>query len=127
MSLSDDFYGIFVAIMINNVLTFVMNMFAIYMLEKMSRAKWSMENDDTQVAKKTTQMDREVAAGFFDYKMMIPDFVFSNFTHNIPRHSSSLDSNRSSNIDSSPNESIISLHENDDDAENPPLIHGDGL
>ena len=52
--------------MINNVLTFVMNMFAIYMLEKMSRAKWSMENDDTLVAKKTTQMDREVAAGYFD-------------------------------------------------------------
>ena len=63
---SDDFYGIFVAIMISNVLTFVMNMFAIYMLEKMSRAKWSMENDDTLVAKKTTQMDREVAAGYFD-------------------------------------------------------------
>ena len=113
--------------MINNVLTFVMNMFAIYMLEKMSRAKWSMENDDTLVAKKTTQMDREVAAGYFDYKMMIPDFVFRNFTRNIPRHDSSLDSDRSSNIDSSPNESIISLHENSGDAENPPPIHEDSL
>ena len=93
--------------MINNVLNFVMNMFEIYMLEKMSRAKWSIENDDTQQAKMTTQMDREIAAGFFDYKMLIPDFVFRNFTRNIPRCDSSLDSNRSSNIDTSDDESII--------------------
>ena len=51
VSADDGFYRISIAIMINNVLTFVMNMFAIYMLEKMSRAKWSMENDDTLVAK----------------------------------------------------------------------------
>ena len=113
--------------MINNVLTFVMNMFAIYMLEKMSRAKWSMENDDTLVAKKTTQMDREVAAGYFDYKMMIPDFVFRNFTRNIPRHESSLDSNRSSNIDSSQSESTVSLREDRDDAETAPHFNEDSL
>ena len=44
----DDFYSIFEAIMIYNVLNFFMSMFAIYMLEKMSRAKWSIENDDSE-------------------------------------------------------------------------------
>ena len=85
--------------MINNVLNFVMNMFAIYMLEKMSRAKWSIENDDTREAKKTTQMDREVAAGCYDAKMMIKDFKFSNFTRNIPPNESILGPDRSSYID----------------------------
>ena len=53
--------------MVNNVINFAMNMFAVYMLEKMSRAKWSVKHDTTKEAKQTTQMDREVAAGFFDY------------------------------------------------------------
>ena len=87
--------------MINNVLNFVMNMFAIYMLEKMSRAKWSIENDDTREAKKTTQMDREVAAGWYDYKMNDKEFKFRNFMRNIPRGSTStLNSDRTSNISS---------------------------
>ena len=60
---------IFVAILINNVLNFVMNMFAIYMLEKMSKATWSIDHKDSKEAKQTTQMDREVAAGWLDYKM----------------------------------------------------------
>ena len=57
---------IFVVILINSVLSFVMNMFAIYMLEKMSKAKWSIDHKDSKEAKQTTQMDREVAAGWFD-------------------------------------------------------------
>ena len=35
---SDDFYIFYMAIFINNVLNFVMTVFAIYMLERMSRA-----------------------------------------------------------------------------------------
>ena len=108
--------------MINNVLNFAMNMFAIYMLEKMSRAKWSIENDDTREAKKTTQMDREVAAGWYDSKMMIQDFRFRNFTHNIPPNESILGSHRSSYIDTSHRSSLISLEDIIDEAENPPTI-----
>ena len=63
---SDDFYPIIEAILFNNILNFVVNIFAIFMLEKMSKARWSIENNDTQEAKQTTQMDREVAAGFYD-------------------------------------------------------------
>ena len=85
--------------MVNNVINFAMNVFAVYMLEKMSRAKWSVKHEATKEAKQTTQMDREVAAGFFDYKMVGKSFWFSNYTHNIPRHDSSLDSERSSNVE----------------------------
>ena len=97
---SDEFYLIFVMIMINNVLNFVMSIFAIYMLEKISRAHWSIERKDSKEAKQTTQMDRVVAAGWFDYKMIIRDYVFRNFTHNIPPCDESLDSNRSSFVSS---------------------------
>ena len=101
----------FVAILINNVLNFIMNLFAIYMLEKMSKATWSIDHKDTKEAKQTTQMDREVAASWFDYKMPIKDFMFSQWTHNIPPCDESLDSDRSSNIDSSRRSSQITLEE----------------
>ena len=101
----------FVVILINNVLSFVMNMFAIYMLEKMSKATWSIDHKDSKEAKQTTQMDREVAAGWFDFMMPFKDFVFRKFTHNIPPCDESLDSDRSSNIDSSSSSSVILLEE----------------
>ena len=44
-------------------------------------------------------MDREVAAGFYDYKMVDKNIKFRNFTHNIPPCEDSLDSDRTSNID----------------------------
>ena len=44
----DDFFSIFVAILIFNLLNFFMSMFAVYMLVKMSRAKWSIRNNDSK-------------------------------------------------------------------------------
>ena len=41
----------FVAIMVYNVLNFLMTMFAIYMIEKMSRAVWSRKDDDSYQAR----------------------------------------------------------------------------
>ena len=98
-------------ILINNVLNFVMSMFAIYMLEKMSKATWSIDHKDSKEAKQTTQMDREVAARWFDYKMPFKDFAFINFTHNIPPCEESLASDRSSNISSSRRSSVLTLEE----------------
>ena len=71
---SDDFYLMFVAIMVNTVLNFLMSVYAFYMLEKISRAEWSFERKDCKVAKQTTQMDRAVAGGWFDRKMPIKDY-----------------------------------------------------
>ena len=51
---SDDYYKFYIAIMINEVLNLAMTLFAIYMLEKMSQAEWSMENRDSKEARKTT-------------------------------------------------------------------------
>ena len=106
----------FVAILINNVLNFIMNLFAIYMLEKMSKAKWSIDYEDTKEAKQTTQMDREVAAGWFDFMMPFKNFVFRNFKHNIPPCESSINSDHSSNIQSSCRSSLITLEEEDNAA-----------
>ena len=50
-------------------------------------------------------MDREVAAGWFDYMMIGKDMEFSNYLHNIPVEST--DSNRSSHI---PDSNMSSLH-----------------
>ena len=47
---TDDFYVMYVAIMIINVLNFFMSMFAVYMLVKMSRAKWSIKNNNSREA-----------------------------------------------------------------------------
>ena len=97
----------FVVILINNVLNFVISMFAIYMLEKMSKATWSINLKDSKETKQTTQMDREVAASWFDYKMPFKGFVFRQFTRNIPPCDESLDSDRTSNIDTSSRSSLI--------------------
>ena len=88
-SASDEFFVIFLVFMINKVLNFVMTMFAFYMLEKMSKADWSIQRKDSKEAKQTTQMDREVAAEFFDYMMVDTDFRFRDFLHNIPRGTTS--------------------------------------
>ena len=88
-SASDEFFVIFLVFMINKVLNFVMTMFAFYMLEKMSKADWSIQRKDSKEAKLTTQMDREVAAEFFDYMMVDTDFRFRDFLHNIPRGTTS--------------------------------------
>ena len=31
-------------------------------------------------------MDRQVAAGWYDFMMVDPEFLFRNFTHNIPQY-----------------------------------------
>ena len=51
---SVDFYEIYVAILINNLLNSFMSIVAIYMLEKMSRAEWTLEHKDSKEAKQTT-------------------------------------------------------------------------
>ena len=71
---SDDFYKFFVALIISNVLNFAMNLFAVYFLEKMSRAEWSLKHRDAKETRQTTQMDREVAAKWYD--AMMPDLNF---------------------------------------------------
>lgn len=98
--------------MINNLFNFVMSIFAIYMLEKMSRAEWSIEHNDSEEARQTTQMDREVGAGLFDYKMVDKNFKFRNFTHNIPRASTS------SNMNSDHSSYISSSSESSEDMDN---------
>ena len=123
---SDDFYLMFVAIMVNTVLNFLMSVYAFYMLEKISRAEWSFERKDCKVAKQTTQMDRAVAGGWFDRKMPIKDYQFVNFYHNIPR-CGSLDSDRSSNISSSSQSSNISLRDSTDDPGSLLIIPGDSI
>ena len=62
-------------------------------------------------------MDREIAAGCFDGKMMIFDFRFRNFTHNIPPAEDSIvDSDRTSNIDTSGSSCQIKHEEKPDNA-----------
>ena len=70
--------------MFYTVINFFMALFAIFMLEKMSRAVWSKKYPNEEISKKTSQMDREVAAGWFDVIMISNEFSFRNFTHNIP-------------------------------------------
>ena len=60
--------------MVYSILNFSMTTFAIYMIEKMSRAVWSSDENESEEARKTTQMDREVSAGFYD--LMMVDFDF---------------------------------------------------
>ena len=62
-------------------------------------------------------MDREIAAGCYDYKMIDFDFQFRNFTHNIPPNEASLDTDRTSNIYSTFLKSTISINEINLDAD----------
>ena len=48
---SDDFSIYFLAIMLNNLLNFLMTLFEIFMLEKMSRAQWTNKLKDSKEAK----------------------------------------------------------------------------
>lgn len=65
------------------------------MFEKMSKAVWSKKLPEEEVNRKTSQMDREVAAGWFDLMLIDMDFKFVNYKHNIPEESFD-DSRRSS-------------------------------
>ena len=71
---SDDFFMMFLAIMIINLLNFLMNIFSLYMHVKMSSAQWTMKSKSSKEAKQTTQMDREIAAGCYDSQMLDFDF-----------------------------------------------------
>ena len=81
--------------MIHTLANFVMTLCALFMLEKMSHAKWSDKHQDSEQSKQTSQMDREVAAGWFDTMMPDKQFQFVNFTHNIPRETIGLFSHSS--------------------------------
>ena len=67
-------------------------------------------------------MDREIAAGFYDYKMIDFDFQFRNFTENIPPNEASLLTDRTSNIDSTMLKTSNSNNENNLDADWPESI-----
>ena len=90
--------------MIVNASNFGLTVFSILMFDKMSKATWSVKHQDAEETKQTTQMDREVAAKWFDHMIPDKDFQFRNFTRNIPRET--IDSMRSSFIRSA-DESII--------------------
>ena len=65
-------------------------MFALYMFEKMSKAIWSKKLLEEQNNKNTSQMDREVAAGWFDEMLLDRNFKFRDFTRNVPQSHDSL-------------------------------------
>ena len=67
-----------------NGLNFGMTTFSLFFLEKMSRAGWSVKFKHAKETSITTQMDREVAAGWFDTMMLDTNFKFRNFTKNVP-------------------------------------------
>ena len=71
--------------MIYSAINFVAIMFALFMFERMSRAVWSKKLPDEDKSRKTSQMDREVAAGWFDIMLLDTDHKFTSFMHNIPR------------------------------------------
>ena len=48
--MNEKFEVVSVSIMIIILLNFLMSMFALYMLVKMSRAKWSLKNNDSEEA-----------------------------------------------------------------------------
>ena len=82
--------------MLYTIINFFMALFAIFMLEKMSRAVWSKKYPDEETNKKTSQMDREVAANWFDFMLPDTDFQFVDFKRNIPQET--VDSESSSYI-----------------------------
>ena len=70
--------------MIYSAMNFLTTMHALFMFERMSRAVWSNMLPEEQKSTKTSQMDREVAAGWFDEMLVDTDYKFVNFLHNIP-------------------------------------------
>ena len=73
-------------------------------------------------------MEREVAAGYYDFMMVDTDFEFRNFTQNIPKASTSfIDSDRSSFIDTTLKSSINMLVESNRLAQSKHVIPDDSL
>ena len=70
--------------MVYTAVNFVATMFALFMLEKMSKAIWSKKLTEEEKSGKTSQMDREVAAGWFDIMLLDTDYKFVNYKQNIP-------------------------------------------
>uniref|UniRef100_A0A7S3HVY2 Uncharacterized protein n=1 Tax=Favella ehrenbergii TaxID=182087 RepID=A0A7S3HVY2_9SPIT len=68
------------------------------MFNKMSHSVWSRKLQEEEKDKKTSQMDRMVAAGWFDLMLLDRNFKFRSYTRNVPRES--LASNRSREISS---------------------------
>ena len=68
--------------------------FILVFMIKMSRARWSKIPEE-EADRKTTMMDREVAAGWFDKTRLDTEHKFVSFTHNVPDFDSRRDSNRS--------------------------------
>ena len=64
---------------------FFATVFALFMFERMSKAIWSKKLKEEQNNKKTSQMDREVAAGWFDEMLLDREFKFRNFMRNVPQ------------------------------------------
>ena len=104
---ADSFYISFRANMVFTTLNIAMTLFALFMLEKISKARWSESQMDSKESQETTQMDREVAAGWFDYMMVDTEFKFRNFTYNIPRET--INSRRSSFLSCDTDQSYISI------------------
>ena len=71
---NDDYFEYFKAYTAFNALNFTMTAFALFMLEKMSRARWTVKHQDRQESEQTTQMERTVAAGWYDFMMVDPEF-----------------------------------------------------
>ena len=90
----DSFYSFFEYYIAYTVINFVMTLFALYIFEKMSKAVWSKKLPEEELSRKTSQMDREVAAGWFDLMLLDMDFKFMNFKHNIPDESNIVGNNR---------------------------------
>ena len=82
-----DFRKFFMWTLCYTLINFLATLFVLYMLERMSRAIWSNKKPEEEQSKKTSQMDREVAAGWFDSMLLDMDFQFVNYKHNIPRES----------------------------------------
>ena len=89
-------------------------MFILIFMIKMSRAVWS-ELPVEEMSRKTTMMDREVAAGWFDKTRLDLAHKFVSYTHNIPdtdERRQSLRSDRTSLLgDSDGDELSLSLIE----------------
>ena len=96
VQLDNNYFQFFTAIMIYASLNFGMTVFVLHMLERMSHANWSEKLNESTESRQTSQMDREVAAGWFDLMLLDTDFEFRNFTHNIPPTSESHSRNSSS-------------------------------
>mmetsp|Transcript_7189 Transcript_7189/g.10032 ORF Transcript_7189/g.10032 Transcript_7189/m.10032 type:complete len:143 (-) Transcript_7189:98-526(-) len=86
----------FLAITLYTWINFFAVIYALHMYNKMSRSVWSKKLAEEENDGKTSQMDRMVAAGWFDHMLLDRNFKFKSYTRHVPRES--LASNRSSEI-----------------------------